>query len=136
MGPYVMRSINSYFKSIEVGVEDSLTEDLEQAPFGISGLETALPLCLDLWRDGVVTLERLVALLTCNPARILGLSAGTLAVGAPGDVAVIDPDLSWVVEPGSLVSRGKNTPFAGRVLRGAATHTVVQGRVVWDHERG
>jgi len=107
----------------------------EEAPFGISGLETALPLCLELWRAGLLSLERLVSMLTCNPARILGLEAGTLATGAPADVVVVDPDRRWVVEAGNLVSRGKNTPLAGQALRGVATHTLVQGRVVWDHEQ-
>jgi len=109
--------------------------DYEQAPFGISGVETAVPLCLDLWREGVVSLARLVAMLTCNPARILGLNAGTLAPGAPADVTVIDLEQSWTVDPTRFRSRGRNTPFAGRPVRGAVTHTVVGGRVVWDDRR-
>lgn len=103
-----------------------------QAAFGISGLETAIPLALDLWRAGVVPLARLVALLSSSAAGVLGLPGGQLALGAPGDVTVIDPDLSWVVQPEAFASRGKNTPIAGRELKGAARFTVVAGRVVFE----
>jgi dihydroorotase len=104
----------------------------DRAAFGISGLETALPLCLALWRDGVVPLERLIALLTCNPARVLGLDAGSLAEGAPGDVTVIDVDREWVVAPTTMRSRGHNTPFAGWRMRGAPALTVARGRIVFS----
>ena len=111
-----------------------LEKELEYglAAYGISGLETALPLSLALWRDGVVELERLIALLTCNPARILGLEAGSLSPGAPGDVTVLDPDQEWVVDPSRLYSKGRNTPFGGWTMRGAAILTVVRGKVVFD----
>jgi dihydroorotase len=103
----------------------------DRAPFGISGLETALPLCLALWREGLVPLERLIALLTCNPARAFGLDAGTLAEGAPGDVTVIDVDREWVVDPAAMRSRGHNTPFSGWRVRGAPVLTVARGQIVF-----
>ena len=102
------------------------------AAFGISGLETALPLSLALWRDGVVPLKRLVELLTCGPARIFGLQAGTLSVGAPGDVTVVDPDIEWTVDPSRFRSKGHNTPFAGQTVRGAAVLTLARGAVVFE----
>lgn len=106
--------------------------DFEQAAFGIAGLETAVPLALRLWRDGVVSLSRVVAMMTCNPAKILGLESGTLAAGACADVAVIDPDRTWRVEPSAWRSKGMNTPFDGSTMRGAVKVTVVDGRVVFE----
>ncbi|MEM6702814.1 MAG: dihydroorotase [Acidobacteriota bacterium] len=109
--------------------------DFVDAPFGILGLETTLPLCLDrLVGGGVVTLERLVALLTCEPARIMGLPGGTLAVGSPGDVTVIDTEREVVVDPNGGQSRSCNTPFAGWQLKGAAVATVVAGQVAYRAE--
>ena len=108
--------------------------DYEQAAFGISGLETAVPLCLALWRDGIVTLARLVAMLTVNPARILGLDAGTLGLGATADVTVVDPGRSWTVDPARMRTKGKNTPFAGTTVHGLVTHTIVAGRLAFAAE--
>ncbi len=104
----------------------------ERAAFGISGIETALPLCLDLWRSGVVSLARLIELLTCGPARIFGLEAGGLEPGGAGDLAVIDPDREWMIDPARFVSRGHNSPFAGRRVRGAVAVTVVRGKVAYE----
>jgi len=110
--------------------QDKLCE-FDAAACGISGLETALALALT-----VVSLEDIVRALTISPVRALGLdprieSLGTLSVGAPGDVALIDPDAEWVVEPETFASKGKNTPLAGRTLRGRVVATVYEGRVVW-----
>ncbi len=112
----------------------TLEKELEYglAAFGISGLETALPLSLDLWRDGVITLKRLVELMTCGPAKVFGLGAGTLSVGRPGDVTVVDPDIEWTVDPRRFRSKGRNTPFAGRTVRGAAVLTLARGKVVFE----
>jgi dihydroorotase len=111
-------------------------KDLEfgAAAFGISGLETALPLSLELWRSGLVSLSRVIGLLSVGPARLLNLPGGTLACGAPADVTVIDPDMAWTVRAEMLESKGKNTPFIGRELRGAAMATLVGGRVVFERD--
>jgi dihydroorotase len=106
--------------------------DYERAAFGISGIETALALCLDLWRSQVVSLGRLVALLTCGPARLFGLAAGGLAPGDAADVAVVDLDREWVIEPARFHSRGHNTPFGGRRVRGAVVCTVARGKVAYE----
>lgn len=103
-----------------------------RAAYGISGLETCLPLALELWRDGVVPLSRLVALLSCGPARLLGLPGGTLTPGVAADVTVVDPDLGWTVDPARFASRGHNTPFAGRAMKGAVRYTIVGGEVVFS----
>lgn len=104
------------------------------APFGIVGLETAVGLFCEilLHRHKVIDLPRLVAMLTINPARLLGLDRGTLASGAPGDVTIIDPDLEWVVDKDRFASKGRNTPFHGWKLRGRAVRTIVGGNTAWE----
>ena len=110
--------------------------DFASAPFGIIGLEHALPLYREALVDsGAIGWPRLVELITLQPARLLGLDAmglGTLRVGAPADVTVIDPDAAWSVDPASGRSKSRNTPFAGRALRGRAVHVFVDG----DHRLG
>jgi len=100
------------------------------AAFGFTALETALPLTLDLVRSGALTLPLLVERLTSGPARIFGLDAGTLAIGALADVCVFDADLEWPVSPAALRSKSKNTPLLGAHLRGRVTHTIVGGNLV------
>ena len=101
------------------------------APFGILGLETTLPLCLDrLVHPGLITLSRLIELLTIGPARCLNLPVGTLAPGKPADVTLFDPDREVTIDPEAFRSKGRNTPFSGWKLRGAAVETIVGGRRV------
>lgn len=119
-------------------IQDKLCE-FDLAAFGISGLETALGLLLTP-RAGAVRdppLQRLIETLTAGPVRALGLDRriaglGTLSAGAPGDVTIIDPTAEWTVEPERFASKGKNTPLAGRTLRGRVVATVYGGRVVFD----
>ncbi len=116
--------------------------DFDQAMFGMVGLETVVPITLDrLVHAGVVSLSDAVAKLSLNPARVLlgdakdiphGIDPliGTLFPGAPGDVTILDLDRTYHVKPEALYSRSKNTPFGGWELRGAASATVVDGRVI------
>lgn len=105
----------------------------EEAPFGIVGLETALPLYAEtLVHTGLIDWPRLIALMTLEPARLCGLDQsglGRLKVGGPADVTVIDPDAAWTIDAGSFRSRSRNTPFDGRQVRGRATWTVVGGSI-------
>ncbi len=112
------------------GVLDKQCE-FDKAVNGVVGLETALPLTLELVHQGVLTPARAVALLTDGPAQAFGLPGGHLAVGAPGDVAIVNPDAEWVVDATQFFSKSRNTPFHGRAVRGRVTHTVVGGRVVF-----
>jgi dihydroorotase len=117
-------------------IEDKLCE-FDHAAFGISGLETALGLCLSLVHEERLDLPALVYKLTAGPVRAFGLERvapglGTLAVGAPGDVVVFDPEAEWTVEPERFASKGKNTPLAGRRLRGRVVATVYGGKVVFE----
>jgi len=106
---------------------------LDKAPFGIVGLETAIGLSITyLVLPGVLSLPQLIARWTCEPARIFHLPGGHLGPGAPGDVTVIDPARTWTVEPATFRSRGRNTPFGGRQLKGKATATVVGGKVIYS----
>lgn len=104
------------------------------APFGIVGLETAVGVFCEilLHRHKVVDLPRFVSMLTRNPAELLKLDRGTLAVGAPGDVTLLDPDHEWTVDKEKFASKGRNTPFHGWNLRGRAVRTIVGGRTVWQ----
>jgi dihydroorotase len=105
---------------------------IAEAPFGVVGLETALPLSLALTADGRLSLPQVIALLTAKPAAVMGIDRGTLRVGSPADVTVIDPDAEWVVDPAAFRSKSRNTPFAGWKMRGRVIKTVVGGKVVYD----
>jgi dihydroorotase len=98
----------------------------------VVGLETALPLTLQLVEAGVLSLSAAIQKLTWNPARIFGLPYGTLSIGAPADVVVFDPQQRWTVNPSRLHSKSKNTPFAGKELKGRVVVTLVDGRIVYD----
>ncbi len=98
---------------------------------GIIGLETALPLTLRLVEEGILSLSEAIARLTCGPARALGLARGTLEVGSVADITVIDPDTDWTLRAEEIVSKSKNTPFEGDTFKGAASHTLVAGKVVF-----
>ncbi|HIJ96412.1 MAG TPA: dihydroorotase [Desulfuromonadales bacterium] len=97
---------------------------------GIIGLETSLPLSLKLVDDGVLTLNQLVAAMSCQPSKILSLNRGALTTGAIADITLIDPSVEWVVEADKLASKSKNSPFLGWTMKGAAVVTVVGGKVV------
>jgi dihydroorotase len=106
--------------------------EFDRAPFGITGLETAVSLCLDrLVHRDVVPLSRLVELLSCHPARILRVAGGSLAEGGVADVTILAPDLPVTVDARTMKSKSKNTPFDGWTLRGGIAATLVGGRTVY-----
>jgi len=111
---------------------DEKKVEYDRAPFGIVGLETAVPLSLDrLVHAGRIRLSRMVELLSVNPARILNVPGGTLSEGAPADITIIAPDLKVRIEAAKLRSRSKNTPFDGWELRGGVAATLVGGRPLY-----
>ena len=110
-------------------------QEFTEAPFGIVGLETALPLTLALVEEGVLTLESAVEKLATAPARAFSLDAGTLAIGAQADVTIFDPHSPWEVDPARFRSKSRNTPFAGWKVKGRVTTTLVSGRVVFTLDR-
>jgi dihydroorotase len=104
--------------------------ELDQAPFGIVGLETLLPLCLKtLIAPGHLTWPALIEKLSTNPARILNIDRGTLKPGADADVTIIDPDAEWTIEPARFLSKSRNSPFGGWKMRGRALLVIVSGEV-------
>src|SRR5690606_34543725 len=104
----------------------------DQAPFGITGLETAVSLTFEhLVHKGVIDVSRMVELLSVNPARILGVQGGSLAEGAAADITVLAPDLEVTVDRQAMKSLSKNMPFDGWTLRGGVAATFVDGRLVY-----
>ncbi|HEU0210301.1 MAG TPA: dihydroorotase [Candidatus Udaeobacter sp.] len=107
--------------------------EFDTAPFGIVGLETELGLFLDLLvhKHRKIEIGRLVEMYTIEPARLLSINAGTLSIGARGDVTLIDPELEWTVKFGHFESMSRNSPFDGWKLKGRAVRTIVGGKTVW-----
>jgi dihydroorotase len=104
--------------------------ELDQAPNGILGLETFLPLCVThLIEKGHLTWPQMLAKMTVNPARVLGIDRGTLQPGKPADVTVIDPKAKWTIDKSSFKSKSRNTPFDGSKVTGRAVATIVGGQI-------
>lgn len=123
--------------SVDIIVSDHDPQDPEtkrrpfaEAAFGANGLDTLLPAALRLAHNGDVPLHRVLECVTSAPARLLGLEGGTLQTGSPADMVIVDLTLPWVVTPGELRSKSKNTPFEDRQFEGRADMTLVAGRIV------
>lgn len=108
-------------------------KELDQAPFGITGLETEFAIFCDilLHKRKALTLNKIIGMFTVNPARLLSLDRGTLSVGAPGDVTLIDPALEWTYDRDQSASLSRNTPFHQATFTGRAVRTIVAGATVW-----
>lgn len=141
--------INAVIRGLQDGTIDCIATDhaphaqeekqleFDNAPMGLIGLETALPLGIsELVLTGKLELAWLIALFTCKPAEVFRLNAGTLSVDGPGDVCIFDPKETHTFEPGAFHSRSQNSPFGGRSVTGRVHQTVVGGTVVFDITRG
>jgi dihydroorotase len=116
---------------------DEKEQAFEDAPFGLVGLETALGLVFtELVLPGTISLPVMIERMSAAPARAFGLPGGSLAAGSPADVVVFDPAAEWVVTPAEFLSKSRNTPFAGRRLRGRVRFTIVGGDVVFAATTG
>ncbi|TJY43350.1 dihydroorotase [Cohnella pontilimi] len=117
--------------------EEEKAKGMERAPFGIVGFETAFPLLYTKFvRTGRWTLDFLLRRMTKDPARVFELPYGTLEPGAPADLTLIDLESEQAVDPGSFLSKGRNTPFKGWKLYGWPLLTMVEGQVVWTQHKG
>jgi len=101
--------------------------EFDKAPFGIVGLETALPLTLKLVEDGVISLNDAISKLTVNPAKILGINKGTLSVGSDADITIINPEEVWQINVKKFKSKGKNSPFNGWNVKGMVNTVIING---------
>jgi dihydroorotase len=111
--------------------EEEKDVEYNVAPFGIIGMETLLPVVLtELVHKKVITINQMVAALTVNPARILGIAKGTLSIGADADVTLIDLNKEWVIDPTKFKSKSRNCPFAGWKVKGKAVEVIVAGQVI------
>jgi len=106
--------------------------EFDKAAFGIIGLETAVPLTLELVREGVLSLPAAIKKLTLAPAAILGVSGGFLKEGEAADLAIIDPEQEYNLKEKDIMSKSKNSPFIGKKLKGRNFLTMVEGRIVWS----
>ncbi len=115
--------------------QEKKMQELDRAPFGVVGLETALGLVVTkLIEPGHLDWPSALAKLTIHPARVLGIPKGTLAVGADADITILDPDVRWRVNPAEFRSKSRNTPFGGMELKGRATTVIVGGEVRFSRQ--
>jgi len=112
--------------------EDDKRCGLSCAAFGIVGLETMLPIALELERNDVLSMSDLLAKMTCNPADLLHLPEGRLSQGNAADICIFDPDKAWVLDRDKLFSKGRNTPWHGKKMIGQVQYTLKDGLVVFE----
>lgn len=111
------------------------SREVSKALSGMVGLETSLALTLtQLYHTGKMELPDIIRRMTSNPASILHLQKGRLSLGSDGDITIFDPDEEWVVDPEQFASKGRNTPFAGKTLKGKVKYTIVAGKVIYQDQ--
>ncbi len=106
----------------------------ELAESGVVGLESMMAVTLELYHNGHIPLLDILAKMTCNPARILGLDSGVLKAGAPADLCIFDPDTPCRIDPEQMISLTRNTPFDGRPVQGRVLRTIVAGETVFEYQ--
>lgn len=141
------RDVEAIIAGLQDGTIDAIVTDhaphsaqekarpLTEAPSGMVGLETSLAVSLTaLYHTGKLDLSALLRKMTVNPARILGVDKGCLALGSDADVVIFDPNEEWVVDPEQFASKGRNTPFGGHRLKGRVKYTIVGGNVIYQDQ--
>jgi len=111
---------------------DEKNLDFDVAPFGTIGLQTLLPALLKLHHDHKLDLLKLIAAVTVNPARILGVEAGKISVSGPADIALVNPEALWTLTEDLIRSKSKNSAFLGMQFKGRVAYTICQGRIVYQ----
>ena len=113
--------------------EEEKTGSMTKAPFGIVGLETSVSLvATELLDKGVITPLKMAEIMSYNPAKVIGIDRGTLQVGKVADITIIDPNKEYVIDKNEFVSKGKNTPFDGKKVKGKVMTTIVNGKIVYS----
>lgn len=136
------RDRKALIKGVQEGIIDCFATDhaphqtfekelLEFASPGMIGLQTALPVALELYRTGVISLKRVIEMFTIKPAEILKLPYGTLKEGSPADIVVFDPNKEWVLNEETNFSKSRNTPLWGKTLKGKVIYTIKEGKIVY-----
>jgi dihydroorotase len=140
------RDVEAIKRGLSEGVIDVIATDhaphsplekdveFDRAAFGIIGLETSLPLTLQLVRDGIMDLPSAIAKFSCNPATILSVKGGTIEEGKEADLTLIDLTKEYVVREEDFNSKSHNSPFIGWTMKGKAMLTMVGGRIVWNSD--
>lgn len=111
--------------------EDEKKVEFDLSPFGIVGLETALPMSLAIVEKGIITLNQLISKLTCIPSDITKLNKGTLKKGSAADIVIFDPGEKVIIDRNNFLSKGKNSPFDGWNLKGRVKYTISNGKIVY-----
>lgn len=139
-----MEDVQSLRQALKDGTLDAVATDhapqsvmekdveFDRAANGIVGLETAFSLIYGLALEGVLNFNDLVKVMSLNPSKVMSLDKGTLKTGAAADIAIADLGAEWTVDPSTLKSKSKNTPYAGRAMKGRIVKTIVNGKVVFD----
>lgn len=113
--------------------EEEKNQSMRKAPFGIVGIENSFAIgYTELVREGYLTLSQLIEKMSVNPAKILGIDKGNIAVGKTADVVIADISTEYEINPEEFLSKGKNTPFAGKKVYGRVETTIVDGRIVYS----
>lgn len=108
---------------------------LPEAPSGMVGLETSLALALTvLYHSGLLSLSRVLELMSASPAALLGLDKGTLDIGRDADLVIFHPDEQWTIDQNKFVSKGRNTPFQGRTVQGKVKYTISKGNIIYQED--
>lgn len=111
---------------------ESKNKTIQDAAFGIVGVETMLPLSLKLYHEGLINLNDLIAKMTCNSAKVINFDGGNLSIGARADLTIIDLDRKWKINTQNFHSKSKNSPFDGFEVKGKAVMTVIAGKIVYQ----
>jgi dihydroorotase len=111
---------------------ESKNKPLSEAAFGIVGVETLLPLSLELYHNKLISLQDLLAKMTYKPADIININRGRIKKDFIADLTLIDLDREWIIENDKFYSKSKNSPFNGRKVKGKALKTIISGQIVYD----
>lgn len=139
--------VDAIIKGLQDGTIDAIATDhaphsaeekakpLTEAPSGMVGLETALAVTLtSLYHTGRMSLSDIIRKMTINPANILRIPRGRLAVGCVADLTIFDPDERWIIDPADFRSKGRNTPFGGMQVRGKVKYTIAGGKIIYQEQ--